>query len=164
MKNLASLLILLVVSQLSSAQNYKFGKVSKEELEEKFNPLDSSASATYLYKYRKTFFEYQQSTGFELVTVVHERVKIYNQQGFDYATKAVSLYKSNSNQEKVTNIKAYTYNLIDGKIEGTKLKKDGIFKTETSKYRNQTKFTMPNIKEGSVVEYSYKIISPFIKI
>jgi len=161
MKNLASLLILLVVSQLSSAQNYKFGKVSKEELEEKFNPLDSSASATYLYKYRKTFFEYQQSTGFELVTVVHERVKIYNQQGFDYATKAVSLYKSNSNQEKVTNIKAYTYNLIDGKIEGAKLKKDGIFKTETSKYRNQTKFTMPNIKEGSVVEYSYKIISPF---
>lgn len=161
MKNLASLLILLVVSQLSSAQNYKFGKVSKEELEEKFNSRDSSASATYLYKYRKTFFEYQQSTGFELVTVVHERVKIYNQQGFDYATKAVSLYKSGSSQEKVTSIKAHTYNLIDGKIEGTKLKKDGIFKTETSKYRNQTKFTMPNIKEGSIVEYSYKIISPF---
>lgn len=37
------------------AQDYKFGKISKEELQEKFNPLDSSANATYLYKYRKTF-------------------------------------------------------------------------------------------------------------
>ena len=161
MKKTAPLLLILIVCQLSIAQNYEFGKVSKKELQEKFNPLDSSASATYLYKYRKTFFEYQQSTGFELVTVVHERIKIYNTEGFDYATKAVNLYKSNSNEEKVKNIKAYTYNLIDGIIEDTKLKKDGIFKTETSKYRNQTKFTMPNIKEGTIVEYTYKIISPF---
>ena len=26
---------------------------------------------------------------------------------------------------------------------------------------NETKFTMPNIKEGSIVEYEYKIRSPF---
>ena len=161
MKKTAPLLFILIACQLSIAQNYKFGKVSKEEIQEKFNPVDSSASATYLYKYRKTFFEYQQSTGFELVTVVHERVKIYNQQGFEYATKAISLYKSGSSQEKVRSIKAYTYNLMDGKIEATKLTKDGTFKTEISKYQNETKFTMPNIKEGSVVEYSYKITSPF---
>ena len=161
MKKTAPLLFILIACQLSIAQNYKFKKVSKEEIQEKFNPVDSSASATYLYKYRKTFFEYQQSTGFELVTVVHERVKIYNQQGFEYATKAISLYKSGSSQEKVRSIKAYTYNLMDGKIEATKLIKDGTFKTEISKYQNETKFTMPNIKEGSVVEYSYKITSPF---
>jgi|TARA_B110000967_G_scaffold200232_1_gene235726 hypothetical protein len=161
MKTPAILLVVLFVCQITTSQNYKFGKISKEELQEKFNPLDSSATATYLYKYRKTFFEYHQNTGFELITKVHERVKIYNPEGFEHATEAISLYKSSSSQEKVTGLKAYTYNLIDGKIEDTKLKKNGIFKTEKSRYRNETKFTMPNIKEGSIVEYEYKIRSPF---
>ena len=114
-----------------------------------------------IYKYRKTFFEYDQDRGFKLITEIHERVKIYNQEGFEYATKAIRLYKSNSAQEKVTGLKAYTYNLTEGKVEDVKLKKDGIFKTEKSRYRNETKFTMPNIKEGSIVESEYKIRSPF---
>ncbi|MFD1616372.1 DUF3857 domain-containing protein [Gelatiniphilus marinus] len=161
MKNIITLFAVLFVCQITLAQDFKFGKVSKEELAETFNPLDSSASATYLYKKRRTFFEYHSSTGFQLITEIHERLKIYNQEGFDYATKAINLYKGNSDQETASGIKAYTYNLIDGKIEEAKLKKDGIFKTEKSKYRNQTKFTMPNIKEGCVVEYKYKITSPF---
>jgi hypothetical protein len=143
------------------AQNYDFGKVSKEELQEKFNPLDSSASATYLYKNRKTFFEYRQEKGFELVTEIQERIKIYNKEGFEYATKKVYLHKSGSDEEQINSLKAYTYNLIDGKIEETKLDKNGIFDTEQSKYRNETKFTMPDIKEGSIIEYKYKIYSPF---
>ncbi|WP_341216303.1 DUF3857 domain-containing protein [uncultured Wocania sp.] len=161
MKNVITTLTILFICQISIAQDYKFGKVSKEELQEKFNPLDSSASAAYLYKYRKTFFEYQKDKGFQVITEVHERIKIYNQEGFDYATKAITLYKSGSHQENTTGLKAYTYNLVDGKIEDVKLKKDGVFKTEKSKYRNETKFTMPNIKEGSVVEYEYRITSPF---
>ncbi|MFD1160842.1 DUF3857 domain-containing protein [Hwangdonia seohaensis] len=161
MKNIVTLLAVLFAFQITTAQDYKFGKVSKEELEETFNPLDSSASATYLFKYRKTFYEYDRDKGFQLITEVHERIKIYNQEGFDYATKAINLYKSGSHQEIARGLKAYTYNLVGGKIEDTKLKKEGIFKTEKSKYRNETKFTMPNIKEGSVVEYEYKIISPF---
>ena len=35
------------------AQEVKFGKVSKENLEEEFYPLDSTADAAYLYKKRK---------------------------------------------------------------------------------------------------------------
>ncbi|GAA3596964.1 DUF3857 domain-containing protein [Flavivirga amylovorans] len=143
------------------AQDYKFGKVSKEELEEKFNPLDSSANATYLYKNRKTFFQYQQGEGFSLITEIHERIKIYNKDGFDYATENVGLYKNGSDIEEFTNIKAYTYNLLEGKVEETKLTKEGIFKTEKYNYLDEVKFTMPNIKEGSVVEFKYRITSPF---
>lgn len=161
MRSITALLTILFICQITVAQDYKFGEVSKEELEEKFNPLDSSASATYLYKHRKTHFEYFKDQGFQLITEVHERIKLYNPEGFDYATKAINLYKSDSHDEKVNGLKAYTYNLVDGKIEDTKLKKDGIFKTEKSKYLNQTKFTMPNIKEGCVIEYKYKIVSPF---
>ena len=156
------LIFFLSLGFVMPAQNYNFGKVSKEELEEKYNPLDSSANATYLYKYRKTFFEYRREEGFELVTEIHERIKIYNQEGFDYATAEVRLGKSGSDKEEFSSLKAYTYNLVDGKIQDDKIGKDGIFNSELHKYADQVKFTMPNIKPGCVVEYKYRITSPFI--
>ncbi len=161
MKSIIVIIVLLFTCQIVLSQDYGFGKVSKEELEEKFNPMDSSANAAYLYKERKTYFQYLEGEGFMLFTDIHERIKIYNQEGFHYATKSINLYKSNSTLETVSNLKAYTYNLIDGKIEETKLKKDGIFKTEKNKFINETKLTMPNIKEGCVVELRYKVKSPF---
>ena len=48
------IILSLLLSQLSIiAQNYKFGKVSKEELQERFYPLDSTAEAAYLFKKRR---------------------------------------------------------------------------------------------------------------
>jgi hypothetical protein len=153
--------ILFCIGLTVCSQNYDFGKVSVDELEEKFNPEDSSASATYLYKKRETSFKYDQEAGFQIVTEIQERIKIYNQEGLDYATKEISLYKDGSENEKFTNFKAYTYNLEAGKIEEIKISKDAIFKTELNKYTDQVKFTMPNLKEGSVVEYKYTLTSPF---
>lgn len=153
--------IVLCLSLTVFSQDYDFGKVSKEELQEKFNPLDSSASATYLYKYRRTYFEYKQGLGFTLFTEIHERIKIYNQEGFKYATQVINLYQDNSDKEKVTGLKAYTYNLNGEKIEDEKLKNEGIFETELNEFFNQTKFTMPSVKEGSVIEFKYLIYSPF---
>ncbi len=144
------------------AQDFKFGKVSEEELKEKFNPADSSAVATYLYKHRRTYFNYNQGEGFEMVTEVHERIKIYNKEGFDYATQKISLYKDGSTKEGITGLKAYTYNLVGDEVEEDKLKNDGIFDVELSSYYNQTTFTMPNIKEGSVIDYKYTLNSPFV--
>lgn len=160
MKTFTVLFCLSICISLT-AQNYDFGKISKDELKENFYPLDSSANAAYLFKYRKTYFEYIQGQGFQLNTDIHERIKIYNQEGFDYATKEINLYKSGSAREEFRGLKAYTYNLNGEKIVETKLKKDGVFKTELSRYYNQTKFTMPNINVGSVIEYKYTIVSPF---
>ncbi|WBU88180.1 transglutaminase domain-containing protein [Cellulophaga omnivescoria] len=148
---------------LITAQDFSFGKVSSEELKEKSHPIDSAASATYLYKSKKCYFRYLDNSGFELVIEVYERIKIYNKEGYDFATKAIPLYKaSQGNRENIIGLKAVTYNIIDGKIEESKLKKDGIFESEVSEYYDQTKFTMPNIKDGSVIEFKYKINSPFI--
>lgn len=160
MKKVLAIVLFLTVKSLF-AQDYKFGKVSVDELKEKYNPKDSSAVATYLYKNRKTYFKYIQGEGFGLVTEIHERVKIYNKEGFDYANKEVSLYKNSRNKELVKGLKAYTYNLENGKIKESKLKSDGVFKSERSRNFNEVKFTMPNIKPGAIVEYKYAIHSPF---
>lgn len=163
MKNYLIAISMFVVSIANGfSQEYKFGKVSKEELMEQVYAQDSSANATVLYENRSISVEYQASEGFQLVTHVHKRIKLYNKEGFDYATEEVFLYKNGSDKEVLGGLKAVTYNLNDGKIEEIKLKKEGVFKSEYSENYNQYKFTMPSIKEGSVIEFKYKITSPFL--
>ena len=164
MKHLLILGLSLILFS-SQAQDFRFGKVSAEELEEKFNPVDSSANATVLYKNEIIRFDYLQGEGFVQDRTVHERIKIYNKEGFDWTTKRIRLYnESNSKSESLNALKAYTYNLIEGKVEKEKLRKDGIFSEETNKYWKINSFTMPNVKEGCVIEYTYEIESPFLAI
>jgi hypothetical protein len=158
MKKIYILLTVLTV-QFSFSQSVEFGEVTKEELLEKSYPLDSSANAAVLYKSQKTYFT--ASAQVSLVTEIHERIKIYNKEGFDKATVSLNLFKSGSSNERVSKIKAYTYNLEGDKIVKTKLEKDQIFESEYSYNYNQIKLTMSNVKEGSVIEVEYKITSPF---
>ncbi|MBU2948987.1 DUF3857 domain-containing protein [Zobellia uliginosa] len=157
----AVLLVLLAISFSGKAQDFKFGKVSKEELQETYNPSDSSAAATVLYRNKSIRFNYNQSMGFSVSTYVFERIKIYDKEGFDYATVSQSLYKNNNDVESISGLKAYTYILENGKVEKNKMEKSAVFTLELNKYRNQQKFTLPKIKEGCVIEYEYKITSPF---
>ena len=53
------LISLIFISTFLVAQNNDYGKVSKEELLQDFNSIDSTASAAYLYKYRKTYCRFQ---------------------------------------------------------------------------------------------------------
>ena len=155
-----SIIAFMISIQFNFSQEIEFGKVSKEELLEESYVQDPSADAVVLYKYQNTYL-LSTNGNVELLTDIHERVKIYNKEGFDYATHEVDLFKSGSDKEIVTKIKAYTYNIENGKIVETTLDKDQIFKNEVSYNYDQTKFTMPNVKEGSVIEYKYTIRSPF---
>ncbi|HHH55243.1 MAG TPA: DUF3857 domain-containing protein, partial [Bacteroidetes bacterium] len=161
MKNI-SLIIILFLPLFLQAQEYKFGKVSKAELEEKFYPLDSTANAAILYTERKTNFEYSNVNGFFIVEKYFTRLKIYNKEGFENATQKILAYYNTSNKEKVTDIKATTYNLIDGKIVKNKLSKKNIYREAENKLYNSVKFTLPNLKPGSVIEWAYTFKSPFI--
>ncbi|MFD2516459.1 DUF3857 domain-containing protein [Salinimicrobium flavum] len=146
----------------AEAQDFKFGKVSIEEVEEKVHPKDEEANAAVLFREQNVYYEYSESTGFTLITDVHERVKIYNKDGFDWATEEIILSKNGNDKEKVSSIKAFTYNVENGKLTSEKLKKNGIFEEEVSNYRDKTKLTMPAVTEGSVIEYQYSIRSPFL--
>ncbi len=148
--------------QFSHAQDVKFGKVSKEELQEEFYAKDSTADAAVLFRDVRISFVYLESVGFVVQQKIHERIKIYNKGGFEHGTVVEALYQGNSGtNETLTGLKATTYNLVNGNVEKTKLKKSDTFKEESSKYYIREKFTMPNLKEGSVIEYQYVINSPF---
>jgi hypothetical protein len=143
-----------------NAQDFKLGKVSFAELQEKFHPRDSAAVAAILYKKGQVRFEYVENEGFKVVTVVQTRIKIYKKEGYDWANQAVRYYLGNNGEEKIYIRDAATYNLVEGKIQITKLKNDGEFDEEINKYWGRKKITMPNVKEGSVIEFEYTIKSP----
>lgn len=156
-KLLRFLFVLFIVSK-TTAQEFKLGKVSIAELEQKTHPKDSSAAAAILYKKGTSTIEYNQNDGFVLVTQVDARIKIYKKEGYDWANQSVVYYiGNNDSREKVDFTDVNTFNLVNGKIEKTKLKSDGIFNEEVNKYRARKKITMPNVKEGSVLEYSYTV-------
>jgi transglutaminase-like putative cysteine protease len=147
----------------TNAQEFKLGKVSIAELEQKVHPKDTAAVAAILFKKGDTRFEYSQSDGFIVVTVVSMRIKIYKKEGYDWANQEVRYLSGNSSvKESVHFSDAVTYNLVEGKIEKSKLKSEGEFDEKSNRYWNKKKITLPNIKEGSVLEYRYTLRTDYI--
>lgn len=163
MKKITYLLVFIVFNW-SHAQDYRFGKVSKDELQETAYSEDPEVHAALLYLNQKTYYNFNQREGFMQVTEIHKRIKIYNKDGYGWATEEVQLRDDGSRGESVINLKAVTYTLENDKIEETKLGKSGIFEEKNNKYWKTSKFTMPNIKDGCVVEFSYTVTSPYISI
>ncbi|RMB56616.1 DUF3857 domain-containing protein [Dokdonia sinensis] len=161
-KLLLGVLISVVMIQFSIAQDYRFGKVSKEELMENKHPLENDANAAILYRRMRTSFNYSQDNGFVARTEVHERIKIYNRDGYNWGTISIPYSNSGRLKESVEGLKAFTYNLEGKKVEKEKLKNKDIFDKEINKYREEKTFTMPALKEGSVIEVSYILNTPFI--
>jgi hypothetical protein len=152
------LFIFFVYSTKSIAQNFELGKVTIAELQEKRHSKDSTANAAVLFKKGSTYFVYSNQDGFTLKMEVTLRIKIYKKEGYDWANQIVNFRSGNSSShEKVYFSNAVTYNLVDGKIEKTKLKGEGEFDELINKYWSRKKITMPNIREGSVIEYKYTI-------
>lgn len=153
-------LLLLVGATSSQAQKIKFGKITKQDFEEKFYAKDSSASAVVLYKKRSSSYTYDQGQGWMLLTEIHERIRIFDREGFDYAEKKIKLYTGG--EDEAFRIKAYTFNLENGKVSKTELNKKQIFRQSINEDWDSKNFTMPNLKEGCIVEWKYTIHSPYV--
>lgn len=164
LKPFISLLLLITCAlNISAARDQiKFGKIEQSEIEMTVCPIDSNAGAVVLGAVGYTEFKITEKD----ITIEfnrHVRIKIFNKESFDKGNFNIYLYKNLSgNQEKLMGIKGVVYNLKDGKLEKTKLKNDNIFKDELDDNHNVVKIAMPDIQEGSIIELSYMIQSPFI--
>jgi transglutaminase-like putative cysteine protease len=159
-----TLLLLLLMSFSAMSQKYELGKVTIAELEEKTHPLEPSAGAAILYSKGVSKMTYLDNAGFTLVTEVQMKIKIYNKEGYDWANKVITFYSTDSDREIVDIDNAATYNLVGGSIKKTKLKSEGEFTEKVNKLWKQKKIMMPDVKEGSIVEYEYTIRSPFATV
>lgn len=145
-------LMLLMQNFMVVAQDYKLGKVTVDELKEKNHPGDTSARAAILHKKQDIYFQIDGEGYWQLVTETEVKIKIYKKEGYNLAN-VQEIYYDFGKGEKVTFSNAVTYNLVNGQVEKTKLKSDGEFKEKYSKYYSVKKITLPNVKEGTIIEY-----------
>lgn len=157
---LLSIYLLFSLLNLSNAQNIslKFGAVTDDELNMKVYDKDTSAVAVVIYDFGTTYYEY--NNGFKVVTEKRKKIKILKQEGTDEATVIIPFFQGNSQyKDIITGLEAYSYNIENGKTEKTKLDKKYLFEEKISSVIFHQKFTIPNVKIGSVIEYKYKITS-----
>src|SRR5690242_1317409 len=165
MKILSHVLVALMLSLSVCAQDKtdaKFGKVSPEDFTPKVYSIDSNANAVVIADVGSSKIVGNTKGWFSIEFKRYRRARLLNKNGFDIATEEIPLYSDGKIEEKVSDIKAVTYNLENGKVVETKLDKDNIFKDKVSKNWIQKKFTFPNIKEGSIIEMEYTITSDYL--
>jgi hypothetical protein len=164
MKALLSGLILALIVQSAFAQKppVKFGSVSMEELKMTAYSADSSAAAVVLADFGESSLRYDQEKGFVLHFDRIKRIKILKKEGLYRADMPIYLYEQGDNEEKISSVKAVTYNLENGKIVESKMKGESMLREQHNKNSKKVTIVWPNVKEGSVIEVSYHITSDFI--
>ncbi|PKP16176.1 MAG: transglutaminase, partial [Bacteroidetes bacterium HGW-Bacteroidetes-23] len=160
-QKISAVCFFIIFSLSCFSQSYELGKVTVAELEEKEHPTEKDAEAAVLFDVGRTYFSYDMNNGFQMITEVTSKVKIYKKEGYSFGDVEIPIYIGGTERESVVFSKAYTYNLEKGKIEKTKLKSDGEFLEKTNKYWSKVKISMPNVREGSIIEYKYVLTSPF---
>ncbi|MCB0688878.1 MAG: DUF3857 domain-containing protein [Saprospiraceae bacterium] len=156
------LLLLIILSVCMSAYPVKNDEI-QEALEMNSYAKDTTASAVIISDQGRSYFNFNHPRfGLELVFERKILVKIFDADGYSWADINIPLYIGETYEEDVVDLKGFTYNLVNGKTEKTKLSKESIFREETSDHWKQVKVTMPDVREGSVFELNYKVSSPFI--
>lgn len=124
--------------------------------------FDPEASAVILFDKGETRFADLEGW-YELHFTRTKRIKIMSEEGLDYADFSIAYYTDGYGKtEKVIDIEAFTYNLIDGiKIEKTSLDPKSVYDETINQYWKKKVFAMPKVKIGSVIEIKYTLVSPF---
>lgn len=149
-------LLILPLASIAQKTPVKYGKVSMEEMTMHVYSPDSSANAVVLADVGNSYFVWGQDD-FELIHERHCRIKIFNKAAFEDVTFEIPYYSGAYSKEKITQLKGVTYLLENGKITEYKLDSKGIFDEKLSGNYNNKKFTLPNVKEGAVIEFVYSI-------
>ncbi|WP_035564202.1 DUF3857 domain-containing protein [Hymenobacter sp. IS2118] len=158
-----SLLAAILLSALAAqaqTEPIKFGKPDPKDLTAAPFVGDSAAAAVVLCDFGTTSFQYVNNS-FKLVSERTTRIKILKKAGYDVATVTVPLFHRNGGDEKLSSLRGFTYNLVDGKVVKSKLETANTFVEERDKNWRVRKFTLPDVREGSVIEHGYTVISDF---
>lgn len=161
--------IMSCISLCSFAQeklNIKFGRVSPADFDLSQQKIDTGVNAIVIADVGNSSFEGNVKGFFSLIFKRQMRIKILSKNGMDAADFQIPLWTNENTadgEEKLENLKAYTYNLENGKVVETKLESSQVFKDKISKTLVIKKFTMPAVKEGSIIEVSYTINSDFLR-
>ncbi|WON94675.1 transglutaminase domain-containing protein [Sphingobacterium sp. Lzh-3] len=158
MRQFLTLFLIFSIYTNSIAQTFDFGQVSISDFSR--TDLDSNANAIVLNEFgRSSVFVDDYDNRIKLQHEYHVLIRINNKEGFKKANFEIPSYKRGSYiRDYFDELKAVTYNLENGRIEKTELESKKVFRENYSANLDLNKFTLPNIKEGSIIEVSYRTL------
>lgn len=160
MKKFLSIILSLFCTYLA-AQATKFGKVTLDELKAEHCEKFPEAKAEILACSNEMHYEIIGGSIY-LMEKKYFKVKVYDK-STDWVNQEIVAYKNSSEKEEITGFKANSYNLENGKIVKNEVQRKETFKEDATRDYTQYNFTFPNIKEGSIIEWTYTKSSPFIR-
>ena len=143
--------------------NKKMGKPTDEELSMTTYAPAPDADAVKLYSNTDVQFEF--TTDFVVVYRIKERIKVLKPEGASAADVVIIFYdpeESGAEGDRISGIKGSAYNVEEGKVVRSKLTGDLKTKERIDKYHSQVKFSIPNVRVGTVIEYEFQRQSPYI--
>ena len=167
MKNPAYFLLMILcffISQESISQTgetYKFDKIKASDFNISSPLIDSGTGAVILAAVGSTSFVGNKNGWFDYVFKKRERILILKRNAFDLATLQIELYKGADDEEKISDLVAISYKLVNGQVTELKAGKKDIYEERYDKNHLLKKLAIPGVSEGTIIEYSYTITSPF---
>jgi hypothetical protein len=154
---LAVVFVAPIFQAVSQRSPIKFGDIPMEDMTMTSYSQDSSAEAVILADYGEAHIEPRNESDY-LTFQRHMRIKILKKEGLSWADVKIYL-KRGTKDETVSRLKASTYNLENGRVVETPMSKENIFKEKYNRSYTLQKFTLPGVKVGSVLEFSYTLNS-----
>lgn len=145
------LTLIFIQSYSQSILKVKWGEISQEEIQLSSVEFEKDADVVILYEKGNAII------GGTFQNHVYRRVKILTDKGLDFANQEL-MYYSFKNIENISNLKAQTLNIVNGKPEISTVDKNSIFDVQVNEYYHAKRFAFPNVKVGSILEYEYKIV------
>jgi hypothetical protein len=165
-KALLTLFTLFGALQFAAAQDFPFGKVTAEEMELKNYAKDTSAHAVVLQEYGKSRIDVTNDDNIKLIYEYHVKIKIFNNKGFDNGTVQIPVYNNSDadSYENVDDIAGITFYKDDnGLTQKVELENNKIYPVKENKHWANYKFALPGLRNGCVIEYKYRIESPYFE-
>lgn len=134
----------------------EFGKIKMSELQLKECSFEPGASAMILSKFESVELIVSAYGDLKLITETTCRIKIFDKSGYKNANIIIP-YMGKNRTSKITDVEGSTYNLDGGKIMVSDINKKEIFRDKSAEKNglNTVRFTFPDVRPGSVIEYRF---------
>lgn len=152
--------LFMVCFQFTEAQiktPHTFGKPLPTEFELKDYKNDPDAAGVVLYE--RGNYSMEGIDGYiRLVKHIHRKIKVLDAANFDKNSFEIPYYHDKQTRENVRDFAAITHNGSSKKH----VESSAIFDTKENENWSVKKFTFPDVQDGSILEYTYQIETPFL--
>jgi hypothetical protein len=152
--------LLVILYGLTAASGFsqkplpEFGQIDMTDLQLQKCSFEPEANAMKLLDVQDVEFDFWGYGG-RVEIKRRVRIKIFNEAGYRHASIKLPYY-AKSGASKIETLRGVVYSLDKaGKVVTLPVENDDFFKQKSSAEVGMINFTFPNVKPGSVIEYSY---------